>query len=355
MFVEILKDDKDWTTFLNAIPNASFYHTLKWRDVVQRTFSCTPLYLTIRDELEKVVGVCPGFIKSSMHFKTYDSIAYSDYGGPLILDHFGRQGMLLLRDFLQKFCLNTGIDLAKFCILEESGLSGFCKLPSAYVERTRGVMEIDLKTTSSDFLWNEFYSGRDRKRLRRFERVGFQIQEAQTKSDLLEFYNLYTKSMRDIGGSPDPYRLIENMWNILYPANLRLWILRNDKIVGAELFLQTESASYARYSAVDREQAGTRFTPFDYISWTEIKRACQEGKRCVSLGSTSSDPYNPHHIQKKEVGASFHRQDMIWCPFTSIGYSLIRARSKAVPIWRATRAFLPVVLKSFLEDAFLRV
>lgn len=355
MFVEILKDDGEWTTFLKTIPNASFYHTLKWRDIIQRTFNYTPLYLTIRDESGKVVGVCPGFIKSSMHFKIYDSIAYSDYGGPIIRDHFGRQGMLLLRNFLQRFCSSAGIEYAKFCFLEESGLSKFCRLPSAYVERTRGVMEIDLKTTSSDFLWNEFYSGRDRKRLRHFERAGFQIQEAQTKSDLLEFYNLYVQDMKDIGGSPDPYRLIENMWHAFYPSNLRLWILRNDRIVGAELFLLTEGGSYARYSAVDREQAGSHFTPFNYIGWIEIKRACQEGKRCVSFGSTSSDPSHPHHVQKERVGASFHMQDMIWCPFTSMGCSLLRARGKAVPIWKATRSFFPAILKSFLEGALLRL
>jgi hypothetical protein len=356
MSVEILEEDEEWTTFLKTIPNASFYHSLNWRDIIQRTFNYTPLYLTIRDDLGKIAGICPGFIKNSMHFKIYDSIAWSDYGGPIIKDHFSSRGMLLLRNFLQEFCSSAGIDYAKICFLEESGARArkLYKLPLAYIERAIGVMEIDLKTTSSDLIWKQIYSGRLRKRIRRVEREKIQIQEAQTKSELLEFYNLYVQNMKYIGGSPDPYKLIKNMWTKCYPGNLRLWLLRKEKIIGAELFLQTEEGSYDRYLAIDTRETKNRLSLSYYLRWQEIRRADQEGRKLVSFGSTSIDPSSQHHIQKKRAGASFHPQEIIWYPFTSTGRILLQARGAATPIWKATRGFLPVGIKRSLESIFLK-
>lgn len=355
MSVEILKNDAEWNSFLKVNPCASVYHTLKWRDIIRETFHYQPLYLLIRDNSGNVIGVCPGFIKNQMHFWIYDSIPYSDYGGPFIDEEFRREGMILLRNFLQEYCSNTGIDYAKFYLLEEDNLFNFQMLPFAWVERPIGVMEVDLKTTSPDFLWNKVYSRTQRKRVRRIERDDFQLQEAKTKSDFLDFYASYVQTMEDINGSADSYRLLENIWNTLYPSNLRLWILRSSKIVGAEFFLKTDEISCSRYEAIDRRQAGSQFSPSNFLRWVEIKKAFQEGKKRVSFGTTSIDPTNSHYLQKKRAGASFHPQQVLWYPFTATGYALLRARRKLGPIWKDNRAKLPVTVRKLMEEKLLRL
>jgi predicted N-acyltransferase len=353
MFVEEMKSVKEWEDFLEVTPKGTFYHSIKWKEVVQRTFNYSSLYLVIKDNTGRIVGICPGFITSSMYSKIYDSIPHSDYGGPIMENHYAEGGSLLLRNFLQEFCPGEGIGYAKFFFLDESGLSRFFKSQSGGTERTVGTMEIDLKTTPSDFLWNKRYSRNLKKRIKRVEQDGFQAQEAKTKSDLLEFYNLYTQNMKHIGASPDPFRFVENMWNALHPDNLRIWLLRKDRAVGAELFLQNKKGSYARYAAVDREQARARLSPINYLRWVEIEKAEQEGRRYVSFGSTPSDPYHPYRLQKERIGCSFHPQEMMWYSFTSTGYALIRTRAKTAPAWKAVRRFLPIGLRGFLERRLL--
>jgi len=62
MFVEELKDKTEWKTFLQSSPEATFFHSLKWKEVIQKSFPHSALYLTIRDVNGMIVGVCPGFI-----------------------------------------------------------------------------------------------------------------------------------------------------------------------------------------------------------------------------------------------------------------------------------------------------
>jgi hypothetical protein len=351
MFVEEMKSAKEWEDFVEVTPGGTFYHSIKWREVVQRTYNYSPLYLAIKDNAARIVGICPGFIVSLMHIKIYDSIPYSDYGGPIIENHYTKHGSLLLRSFLQEFCPSEGIHYAKFCFVEENELSKYFKSPSGCTERAKGIMEIDLKTTPSDFLWNKMFSKNLKKRIKRIEQDGFEAQEARTKSDILEFYNLYVQNMKHIGATPDPYRFTENMWNTLHPDNLRVWLLRKDKAVAGELFFKNGQREYAHYGAVDRKQTVHEAT--SYLRWAEIKKAEQEGRRYVSFGSTPSNPNSQYYLLKKRIGGSFHPQEMIWYPLTSTGYALLRARAKSALTWKATRDFLPVGLKSFLERKLL--
>jgi len=353
MYVEEMKSAREWEDFLKVIPNRTFYHSIKWKEVVQKTFNFNSLYLTIKENTGRIVGICPGFITSSMYTKIYDSIPHSDYGGPLMENHYAEGGSLLLRDFLQKFCPSRGIGYAKFLFLDETRLSKFFRSQSGATERALGIMKIDLKTTPSGFLWNKVFSRNLKKKVRHVEQDGFQAQEAKTKSDLLEFYNLYVQNMKHIGASPDPFRFVENMWNTLHPDNLRIWLLRKDRAVGAELFLQDKDGSYAHYAAVDREQARARLSPINYLRWVEIGKAEQEGRRFVSFGSTPSDPLNRYRLQKERIGGSFQQQERIWYSFTSTGFALVQARARIAPAWKAIRRFLPIGLKGFLERRFL--
>jgi predicted N-acyltransferase len=352
--VEVLKNDAEWTAFLKAHPQASFYHTLKWRDIVEKTFGYRKLYLLIKNPAGCIVGVCPGFIKSQIGFKIYDSLPYSDYGGPIIENSFRQEGMALLVNFLSEYCSTAGIEYGKFYFQSEDGFHSLLKQPSTYIERPIGTMEINLGITSSDFLWNKVYSGTQRKRIRRIEREGNVVQEAKSKSDLLEFYNLYLQNMAYIGGSPDPYELIEEIWNKLFPNYLRLWLLRNGKLIGAEFFLKTEKSSYSRYATVDRKSAGN-VSISSYLRWMEIKKSEQEKRQLVSLGTTTCNPSDQHYIQKRRAGATFHQQEVVWYPFTGVGYTLLRVRGKIVPIWKADRNKLPGTIRKLMEQKLLKL
>jgi len=158
--------------------------------------------------------------------------------------------------------------------------------------------------------------------------------------------------MKYIGGSPYPYKFMENMWNMLYPENLRIWLVEKDKKIAGDLFFKHGQRSYAVYVGLDRKQRAHQV--INYLVWKEIEKAEEEGCRWISLGGTSSDPKSPYHLQKKSFGASFCQQEMVWYPFSPSGRILLQTRARAVSAWRTFKNFLPHGLKGVLESKLSR-
>jgi hypothetical protein len=349
MFVEELKNNSEWESFLQASPDGTFYHSLKWKEVIQRTFPHSALYLSIKDENSKTVGICPGFITDLLHMKVYHSTPYSDYGGPLIKKLFIEQASLSLRIFLQRICPERGIAYAKICFMDDRSIR-FFKSPLSSEDKSSGVMEIDLKATPSDFIWNKIYSKQLRYNVRRFERDGFQAQEAHTKSDLRDFYDLYYENMKYIGASLYPYELMENMWEMLYPDNLRIWLVGREERIGGIAVFKYGQKTYWVYVGINRNRDYSRYSVVPYLLWKETEKAEEEGYRYVSLGATSSDSRNPKHLQKMSLGGSFHQQKVLWHPFSFTGRILLQTRANIISFWKNTRSSLPHDLKRFLES-----
>jgi len=354
MIVEEMKSPREWDAFVEASSKGTFYHTIKWRKVIQKSFPYSSLYLAIRGANGTLVGICPGFMLSSTHFKVYNSLPHSDYGGPVIAECYSPQAYLSLRVSLERFCFDKDIAYAKI-LFEDNELLRSFNSPRCHVDTSGGTMEIDLKITPAEFIWNRIFSRNTRKKIRLIERDGFHAQEASTKSDLREFYNLYYKNMKYIGFSPYPYDFVENMWSILYPENFRIWLLGKNKRIGGTAVLKHRQKTYWVFVGIDREGCTSRYSVVPYLVWKEIQTAEEEGRTCVSLGSTPSDKSHPNYLQKKGFGALFCQQKMLWYPFTCSGHILIRNRIKAVRAWKAVQNFMPRSLRRTLENRLQRL
>jgi hypothetical protein len=352
MFVEELKNNNEWEEFLYTSPNGTFYHSLKWKEVIERSFPHCALYLTIKDVNGRLVGICPGFIQNTMHIKAYNSTPYSDYGGPVIIQHFIRQGFLSLLDFFQNYYSKESIAYTKVCLMNDELVRSF-QFPSCYADESKGIVEVDLKSTPSDFLWNKFLSNHMRKKIRVIERDGFQVQEARTKSDLLDFYNLYYRNMKYIGASPYKYEFMENTWDILHPENLRIWFVEKNQRIGGMVVFKYGLRTYVRYVGIDRRHSRV-YSVATYLFWKEIKKAEEEGYRYVSFGSTSSDAKDIHYLQKTGLGGLFFPQRVVWYPFSYAGRVLLQTRTKARQTWATIRNFLPRYLRVPLESELSR-
>jgi len=353
MYVEELKNKGDWATFLQTSPEGTFYHSLKWKEVIQKSFPCSALYLTIKDVNGTIVGICPGFILGSAPLKIFCSIPYSDYGGPVIASHCIERASVSLRSFLEEFCSNNDIAYAKFCFMNDKLAQPF-KLPLTNVGGGKGTAEIDLRLTPSDFIWNKIFSKNRRYKIRRFERDGFIAQEARTKSDLRDFYTLYCRNMKYIGASPYPYAFMENMWSILYPENLRIWLVGNERRIGGILVVKDGQRTYWVYAGIDRKQDYKRYSVIPYLLWKEIKTAEEEGYRYISLGATPSDPNHPYYLQKMSFGSSLQKQEMVWYPFSSTGRILLQIGAITISSWKSVKSFLPTYFNRFLANKLSR-
>jgi len=350
LLVEELKDKGGWEDFLRASHDGTFYHSLQWKEVVEKSFHDSPLYLTISDA-NRIVGICPGFIQSSMRTKIYLSMPYSDCGGPVIAKHCLEQASLSLRDYLRRRC--SSLNVAYLSVNFIDGSETFLGPASGYVDTSQGTVEIDLEAKSSRFIWDNVFSKPKRRNMRRVEREGYRTRQARTESDLQEFYSLYCDNMKYIGARAYPYEFLKNMWTLLYPQNLRIWLLAKEEAIGGILVLKDTRKTYSFLVGINRKQALIRSfrSVVPYLCWKEIVTAEEEGHKCVSLGATSSDATDPYYVQKTSLGGSFIQQRIVRYPCSHVGRFLLQTRATAAASWRTVRRFIPHRLKNRLKDS----
>lgn len=348
MFVEELRNNDEWEGFLQNSPDGTFYHSLKWREVIQKSLPGLAHYLVVKSSNGSVVGICPAFIQKHGPIKVFTSMPYSDYGGPIIREGYFEKASVLLRKFIEEYCFGNGISFAKIRFVGDR-LGQFFKLPLSYVDTGSGVMVIDLKAKSSDIIWNEIFSSKQRYEIRRFERGGFNVREASNESDLKDFYNLYLVNMRNISASGYPYIFFRNIWNTLFPENFSIILLEKEKCLGGLAQFKYKNSFYGGYVAIDRNWSWGRYSLMSYMIWQLIKKAEEIGIRYVSLGSTPSYKKHPHYIQKNRFGPTFMQQEWVFTPFGYGANFLVAAWTKTIPVRRLLKQCLPTSFNIFME------
>jgi hypothetical protein len=321
---------------------------LKWKAVLEKTFPLSPLYLQVKDQNGRMVGICPGFLSKEGPFRicNYFSMPYSDYGGPIADSKNQRPVSLLLKSYLREISGENDIAYGKMCLIDPQYTTVFHS-PLGCIETAKGVMEIDLKYNNSEFVWTRVFSRRTRKNIRHLERTRFYAYEVTSRTELDLFYSIYCVNLRHIGASPLPFSLVENMWTALYPKNIRVWLM--GEALGGLLLLKSSNCSYSYFLGIDREKA-PRDSVFQYLIWKEIQKAEEEGLACVSLGSTPSNPTESHHLIKEGFGGIFRRQEVVWFPFDAKGGALLQMRCKTANAWRRIRRFLPKEPRRLIEN-----
>lgn len=353
MFVEELKNTKEWEDFLKATPGATFYHSIKWKNVIEKSFSHPTVYLVVRDENRRLVGICPTIISTSGHLRILDSLPHSDFGGPVIEKRYIEEASLSLLRFIEEFSREKGISCAKICFLKD-GSEHFFKSSRCYVDNNKGVVELDLEAKPSDFIWNKIFRKQHRKKIRRFERDGFHVTEASTKTDLAKFLTLYHSNMKHIGAPVFPLKFFENVWDLLYPENFNILLVEKRKTVGGLAFFKYGERIYLSYLGMDRDSLSSRYSMAPFLYWNSIKWAEDNGFRYVCFGSTPAYPKSTHEManysQKVIFGASFLQQETVFVPFDFYAFAFLLFGSKAISAWKAVRNVLPAKLQRSMES-----
>lgn len=343
MIVEPLNDEHEWEEFVAASPDGTFFHTLKWRDVLEKSFSYESSYLCIRDSNEQLVGVCPFFITNKLWpFKVLDSLPFSDLGGPLFKDGFTTDAAIALMDFLKTFSITRGISYTK---LKLSNLE-VCKslaIHNSKVEAHSGTMILDLYEKPIDFIWNKVFTkkGGQRRLIRRFENDGFQSREATSYEDFNKFYNLYSEHKNSIDALPFSRNHFNNIWSSLYPDNFNILLVeKGDECIGASAFFIYKElrAIYLCYVGYEKEILSNRYNYSYYARWKEIEWAHKNGFRYISLGYAPNDPNSVYYSRKRSFGCEFNQTYYLYIPYNK---KLFLVWDHAISVGRKTKHVLP--------------
>lgn len=339
MNVEPLSDEREWDEFVAASPDGTFFHTLKWKAVLEKSFPYEHLYLCIRDSSDELVGICPFFITQKFWpFRVLDSLPNSDLGGPLFKGEFKRDAANALINYLNELGIRKGISYAKMRLSNPEDYKNL-RIMNSKVDDHSGTMILDLDDKPLDFIWNNIFEHKQRKYINRFERDGFSSDHRTDISIMKIFHALYINNWGD-GGALSNLNFLENIFCLLYPKHFSITLIGNgSRCIGAGInYIYDEKKTiYMGGVALDKNMS-SRYKIYYKLRWETIKYAHNNGYRYVSLGPTSSDMSEDHHKIKSKFGAEFSPD---YCLYMPINRELFFLREIGINFGRKIKKLLP--------------
>ena len=100
-------DRASWTSFVQACPDATFFHRIEWRDVIERVFGHRTHYL-LAERDGQITGVLPlAQVKSLLFGHSLVSLPFAVYGGAAVSDEQARS---LLHEAAVELARQLGVD-----------------------------------------------------------------------------------------------------------------------------------------------------------------------------------------------------------------------------------------------------
>ncbi len=312
--------DGRWSDFVSAHPGALIYHHPSWLSVLEREYGQKCTALACEDEAGKLRAILPLFFSKGLPFRLgrsatnsrYSSLPRTPVTGPLALDDEAmaailRQAVDLVRSphGVQLEIKSHDDNLAKL-VPELTSISWGC----TYVE--------ELPTEIEARGWEDFCENvrlprecgpcQECKRLRfgnakqqhrvnwavnKATKLGLHVREAESESDVSEWYPLYLDSMRHHAFPPRPERFFHDLWTTLRPlGQIKLLLAERqeseqNRTVAGSIFLRFgQTVFYAFTGCAHRD---FQLHPHDLIQLESIRDSCKSGYRWYDFGEASAE------------------------------------------------------------------
>lgn len=276
---------KNWNSFIKA-HESKVYQLYEWGNVLSEVHGHELVYL------EEERGVFPlAYVKSRIFGNRLISLPFADYGGPCADDE--KTAKMLIAKAEEK-AGELGADFMEirapheryFRMFEEQGFrkrDDYCTF----------VLDI-----SSTQLW-ESIGKKTRNAVRKAEKSGVEVSDAESRADLKDFYTLYLKTMKRIGSPPQPYKYFEKIWEYFYPELLKIRFAdyMEKRVSGMMFFLYRDAVHYS-YSCSLSEHLELR--PNNLVLWSTIEWGAENNFKYFDFGRTR--PNSGVYLFKKAWG-----------------------------------------------------
>jgi hypothetical protein len=304
-----------WEDFNNDSVEGSFFHRLRWKNLIEKTSgSVNQYFLLFKDD--EVFGLFPfiehgtGFFRGLVPLDDPQRI-------PAILRDSGdpRAMNAVIRD-LQKVTIDgKKVSFVRFSVVHKEILDTITTHPLLPVYN-EGDMVLDFSESPPEQIWNTLSSNKQ-KMIKRFDKDGFTITDVCSKNDLELFYRYYYENIRYVGGDPQPLSrfstLLESMSD-----EIRCTILSNGSLVagGTLEFLDvSRKIVYGTYNSLNRNLPN-KYSPSYYLWWKSLNWAWENNFEKMSMGVQHLDENNPRTLVKSTLGARFEPLYSAMIPFT---------------------------------------
>ena len=218
-------DEGLWDQYVEKTPQATFFHTIAWRDSVRDAFGHEDIYLTARRG-RQLVGILPMFLVASrLAGRMLVSVPYGVGGGIVADDEDAVSALFDVAKRIAEQCRCACIDL-------RSEAASVAKL--ATIDRYVGFQR-ELPATPGDVL---DWLPRKARAAARNARHKYKLTVSFGDEHLPEVWRLYTMSMRRLASLNYPKRFFERLVE-LTPKHHWISVVRRDgrSVAGLVTFL----------------------------------------------------------------------------------------------------------------------
>ncbi|MHA1381615.1 MAG: hypothetical protein ACTSRG_24875 [Candidatus Helarchaeota archaeon] len=304
-------NENDWEEFNEKIEGGSFFHTLKWKTVLEKSFGCKPYYFLVYRN-KKVISICPFYEYNIKFLKGLVPLPHSDCCYLLIdKKNWSKYAVKKILLKAKKISKQHKVSFIFVNNLDEKINNRFIEDFSPLYHHVQGNMTLDLSKIGPKKIWHDIFTvrakGRPRKFIRVFEKENFKIKKVETIKDLEIFYKYYKANLEFKNAKPYDFSHFKILWNTYSSEEMIITLLhKNDFIIGGLLafLFPPKKTMNLRYLSINRN-VPNRYHQTYLLYWDAVLRASNLGYRTVNFGSTANNPNDRRFRIKASFGCSF--------------------------------------------------
>ena len=261
-------DHQSWDDYVMCSGNASFFHLIGWKNIVETSFKHKPYYLMAKRG-EKIEGILPLFQVKSLLFGNFlVSVPFGVYGG-ICADNLEVESLLLEEG--KQLARKLGVDYLELRNLNHSKLNLLTE--ELYVTFRREIFE-DLDKNLEAIP----------RKQRRMIRVGIKngLHSKMGGDYLKDFFDVYAHSVRNLGTPVFPYSFFKNIMDVFGNCCKILSVWHNDKMVAGVMTFFFKDVVMPFYGGALKDSY--KYAVNDFMYWELMKYGCENGYKIFDFG-----------------------------------------------------------------------
>ena len=288
-------DEQAWDHFVATRPNATAYHQIGWKKVIEQAFGHRTYYLLAEDEQQAITGILPLVHLESIIFGSYMiSLPFFNYGGCCSDDPESAGKLIQAAVELGQRNGATHIEFRD----QTPGEQGF-PVKTSKVAMLLGLPE------RAEQMW-EAFDPKLRSQIRKPQKEAL-FTKVGGKSELDSFYTVFSANMRDLGTPVYSKRFFELILET-FPASTWICTVYNDHQVPLASGFLVEFKGVVEIPWASSLREYSRQSPNMLLYWMALKYSCERGAKVFDFGRSS--PGSGTYKFKEQWGA--HPKQLYW-------------------------------------------
>lgn len=273
---------KKWDLFVEKHPRGSIYHLSGWKKVLEESFRhIRGQIIVIWDERanEIVAGLPVYYVNSMFTGKRLVSAPFANFCDPLISnsEEGDRLSDYLIEIYNQKCQSYIEVKARQnYNFLKDAEFS-------ASAQYLHHFLPLEL---SPEVLFKQFHKKAVRIPISKALKNNLSLRLAESEYDVSLFYQIYLKARKRIGLPAIPHKFFLKLWEVFYHSKRMELILctMHGNVVGGSILLKFKEWVFIEFGHDLFEYRKLGVSQF--LDWTAIKLADQEGYKFISFGRT---------------------------------------------------------------------